>query len=260
MATIRYIFEINRIASMRSPAAPKDEVRLIDGNAAMLAADLASGIAEGVDGDGNGVNWDKIGSYDDKVLMTRILNVFASGGNVKGMGNIYSARGEKNNYALAKDVLGTENPLGKMAIYGGGTFENAKNGTAGAESVDGETIEAMLKTSHELNASRISKAPAASSNDYAYDFGGETLVLNSAARLSHTGKKGEWPGVSSGDVKIMAESKDRSREIGFQRITPEITMYFGDIRETADVDEVMGKLAERLEEVAASSLREIAMV
>lgn len=60
--------------------------------------------------------------------------------------------------------------------------------------------------------------------------------------------------LSDEDIKFLLDLATRDYKLDYQQITPEITMQFGDIRETADVDEIIDVFAERLEEIYVSDL------
>lgn len=60
--------------------------------------------------------------------------------------------------------------------------------------------------------------------------------------------------LSDEDVKLLLDVATRDYKLNYQSMTPNITMTFGDIRETADVDDIMDVLADRIEEVYASDL------
>ena len=60
--------------------------------------------------------------------------------------------------------------------------------------------------------------------------------------------------LSDEDVKLLLDVATRDYKLNYQQMTPNITMTFGDIRETADVDDIMDVLADRIEEVYASDL------
>lgn len=60
--------------------------------------------------------------------------------------------------------------------------------------------------------------------------------------------------LSDEDIKLLLDVATRDYKLNYQQMTPNITMTFGDIRETADVDDIMDVLADRIEEVYASDL------
>ena len=60
--------------------------------------------------------------------------------------------------------------------------------------------------------------------------------------------------LSDEDVKLLLDVATRDYKLNYQQMTPNITMTFGDIRETADVDDIMDVLADRIEEVYDSDL------
>lgn len=60
--------------------------------------------------------------------------------------------------------------------------------------------------------------------------------------------------LSDEDIKLLLDVATRDYKLNYQQMTPNITMTFGDIRETADVDDIMDVLADRIEEVYTSDL------
>ena len=60
--------------------------------------------------------------------------------------------------------------------------------------------------------------------------------------------------LSDEDIKLLLDVATRDYKLNYQQITPNITMTFGDIRETANVDDVMDALADRIEEVYDANL------
>ena len=60
--------------------------------------------------------------------------------------------------------------------------------------------------------------------------------------------------LSDDDIKLLLDVATRDYKLNYQQITPNITMTFGDIRETANVDDVMDALADRIEEVYDANL------
>ena len=46
----------------------------------------------------------------------------------------------------------------------------------------------------------------------------------------------------------------RDYKLNYQQMTPNVTLTFGDVMQTADIDEVMDELANRLDEVYYSNL------
>lgn len=60
--------------------------------------------------------------------------------------------------------------------------------------------------------------------------------------------------LSDEDIKLLLDVATRDYKLNYQQMTPNISMTFGDIRETADVDDIMDVLADRIEEVYTSDL------
>ncbi len=60
--------------------------------------------------------------------------------------------------------------------------------------------------------------------------------------------------LSDDDVKLLLDVATRDYKLNYQSMTPNVTLTFGDIRETADVDDIMDMLADRLEDIYDSDL------
>lgn len=61
------------------------------------------------------------------------------------------------------------------------------------------------------------------------------------------------------DIQLLLDVATRDYKLTYQQVTPNITLTFGDIRETADVDAILDEVADRLEEIYDSNL-EVATV
>jgi tape measure domain-containing protein len=60
--------------------------------------------------------------------------------------------------------------------------------------------------------------------------------------------------LSDEDIQLLLDVATRDYKLSYQQVTPNITLTFGDVRETADVDEVLDKVADKLEEIYDGSL------
>lgn len=60
--------------------------------------------------------------------------------------------------------------------------------------------------------------------------------------------------LSDEDIKLLLDVATRDYKLNYQQITPNVTLTFGDVMQTADVDEIMDELADRLDEVYYSNL------
>lgn len=60
--------------------------------------------------------------------------------------------------------------------------------------------------------------------------------------------------LSDEDIQLLLDVATRDYKLNYQQVTPNITLTFGDIRETADIDDVLDKLADRLEEIVDGDL------
>lgn len=60
--------------------------------------------------------------------------------------------------------------------------------------------------------------------------------------------------LSDEDVKLLLDVATRDYKLNYQQMTPNVTLTFGDVMQTADIDEVMDELADRLDEVYYSNL------
>ena len=61
------------------------------------------------------------------------------------------------------------------------------------------------------------------------------------------------------DIQLLLDVATRDYKLNYQSVTPNITLTFGDVRETADVDDILDKVADRLEEIYDGNL-EVARV
>ena len=55
-------------------------------------------------------------------------------------------------------------------------------------------------------------------------------------------------------MQLLLDVATRDYKLNYQHITPEVTVTFGDVRETADVDAVLERVVTTLEEAAGSDL------
>ena len=60
--------------------------------------------------------------------------------------------------------------------------------------------------------------------------------------------------LSDDDIKLLLDVATRDYKLNYQQVTPNVTLTFGDIRETADVDDILDQVADRLEEIYDSNL------
>ena len=58
----------------------------------------------------------------------------------------------------------------------------------------------------------------------------------------------------SDEIQLLLDIATRDYKLNYQQITPNITVTFGDVRETADVDLVMEQVATKLEEIYDGNL------
>lgn len=60
--------------------------------------------------------------------------------------------------------------------------------------------------------------------------------------------------ISDEDIQLLLDVATRDYKLNYQQVTPNITLTFGDIRETVDVDDVLDQVADRLEEIYDGNL------
>lgn len=60
--------------------------------------------------------------------------------------------------------------------------------------------------------------------------------------------------ISDEDIQLLLDVATRDYKLNYQQVTPEITLTFGDIRETADVDSILDEVATKLEEIYDGNL------
>jgi len=60
--------------------------------------------------------------------------------------------------------------------------------------------------------------------------------------------------LSDEDIQLLLDVATRDYKLNYQQVTPNITLTFGDIRETADVDDILDQVADRLEEIYDGNL------
>lgn len=88
--------------------------------------------------------------------------------------------------------------------------------------------------------------------------------LNNTVGNSNSGKGGSGKAVKTtstdnnllgdDDIKLLLDIATRDYKLTYQQITPNVTVTFGDIRETANVDDVLDAVADKLEEIYDASL------
>lgn len=60
--------------------------------------------------------------------------------------------------------------------------------------------------------------------------------------------------LSDDDIQLLLDVATRDYKLNYQQVTPQITLTFGDVRETADVDQIIDEVANRLEEIYDGNL------
>lgn len=60
--------------------------------------------------------------------------------------------------------------------------------------------------------------------------------------------------LSDEDIQLLLDVATRDYKLNYQQVTPNITLTFGDIRETADVDDILEQVADKLEEIYDGNL------
>lgn len=56
------------------------------------------------------------------------------------------------------------------------------------------------------------------------------------------------------DIQLLLDIATRDYKLNYQQVTPNITLTFGDVRETANVDDILDEVADRLEEIYDANL------
>lgn len=56
------------------------------------------------------------------------------------------------------------------------------------------------------------------------------------------------------DIQLLLDIATRDYKLNYQQVTPNITLTFGDVRETANVDDILDQVADRLEEIYDANL------
>ena len=113
---------------------------------------------------------------------------------------------------------------------------------------------------------KASGQSSTSRNSTPYDYNKIANLANGVTAPSGSGGSGGGGGkalkttstdknlLSDDDIQLLLDVATRDYKLNYQQITPNITLTFGDVRETADVDDVLDKVAERLEEIYDSNL------
>lgn len=60
--------------------------------------------------------------------------------------------------------------------------------------------------------------------------------------------------ISDEDIQLLLDVATRDYKLNYQQVTPQITLTFGDVHETADVDGILDEVATRLEEIYDGNL------
>ena len=55
-------------------------------------------------------------------------------------------------------------------------------------------------------------------------------------------------------LQLLLDVATRDYKLNYQQITPNVTVTFGDVRETADVDNILDQVADKLEEIYDGNL------
>lgn len=91
------------------------------------------------------------------------------------------------------------------------------------------------------------------SNDFSNTLGGLTGTDSTGSKAVQTTTNDEVE-ISEDDMQLLLDVATRDYKLNYQQVTPEITLTFGDIRETADVDDVLDQVADRLQEIYDGNL------
>lgn len=139
--------------------------------------------------------------------------------------------GKKNENAITLDRMGDTQPLDRLNYYGnGGVFYRGYK--IGNDIQDG-----------------ISNAFKGADEDILGSVLGSDGQGGSAIKTTSNDKL-----LDEEDIQLLLDVATRDYKLNYQHITPEVTVTFGDVRETADVDAVLERVVTTLEEAASGDL------
>lgn len=97
-----------------------------------------------------------------------------------------------------------------------------------------------------------SSATGASYNDLIKGIGDTVGTDSTGSKAVKTTSNDQL--ISDEDIQLLLDVATRDYKLNYQQITPNITLTFGDVRETADVDQILDEVANRLEEIYDADL------
>lgn len=123
-----------------------------------------------------------------------------------------------------------------------------------AELID--DAQAIYKKAEEMNATRDDRV---ANRNKIGTTSGINSILDSVVGTDSTGASAIKTTsndklLTDDDVKLLLDVATRDYKLNYQSMTPNVTLTFGDIRETADVDDIMDILADKLESIYDSDL------
>lgn len=149
-----------------------------------------------------------------------------------------------------------------------GTFTERIEGRAADLANDAAEIEDMAATQNATRDERVANRKKIGMSDLTSDLssgiGGavsDALTDSMADVTGSDGGGGKAIKTTSNDkliddneLQLLLDVATRDYKLNYQQVTPNITLTFGDVRETADVDELLDKMADRLEEIYDGNL------
>ena len=172
-------------------------------------------------------------------------------------------------------IPGVEIPTIEKKTFGTDAMNKALTDTSNRAKELASDEAAINKTEKQLNETRADRvknrkkltAPSGMSALSAATSGGAGgggTGLDKVTGNSNSGKNSGGKAVkttstdknllSDEDVKLLLDVATKSYKVNYQQITPNVNLTFGDVRETADVDDILDAVADQLEQKYYGSL------
>ena len=170
-------------------------------------------------------------------------------------------------------IPGVEIPTIEKKTFGTDAMNKALTDTSNRAKELASDEAAINKTEKQLNETRADRvknrkkltAPSGMSALSAATSGGTGVSnLDKTIGDSNSGKNSGGKAVkttstdknllSDEDVKLLLDVATKSYKVNYQQITPNVNLTFGDVRETADVDDILDAVADQLEQKYYGSL------
>ena len=157
-----------------------------------------------------------------------------------GLNNMLSTL--KGSIEADKAAMGWEDVMQKKSTWDYSAAASAGY-AKGANLFKGSTNKAQESTDYLADMDNLTNSITGNSNSGSGSGGKAIKTTSTDSNL-----------LSDDDIQLLLDVATRDYKLNYQQITPEITLTFGDIRETVDIDTVLDKVADKLEDIYNGNL------